>query len=315
MRIAYSCAAIVPLVLCCLWSAAWGGGGFVPLKVVYPAPESSEDKRDADVVELLQLVLDKTVATHGPYRLQPSAPLNEKRYRESLRHDVNISLAWLSVSAENEREFLAVRIPLRKGLLGYRVLVIRRQDQAKFARIQNVEQLKVLRMGQGTGWNDIPLLRANGFNVVVSQSYDNLFNLLANGRVDYLSRGINEAWREVESFRVQYPDLAVEPALMLYYPWPKYFYLNRRNAALAQRLELGLRLAQQDGSFERLFRRYHQSDILHAELGKRRVFCIHNPLFPPQRAAEAQRWWFVPGESFPCPLPAAPAPALPDKKQ
>lgn len=313
MRIAFSCSAV--LVLFCLWSAAWGGGEPVPLKVVYPAPESSEDRRDADVVELLQLVLDKTVATHGPYRLQPSAPLNEKRYRESLRHNVNVSLAWLSVTAENEREFLAVRIPLRKGLLGYRVLIVRQQDQAKFARIRNVDQLKVLRMGQGTGWNDIPLLRANGFNVVVSQSYDNLFSLLANGRVDYLSRGINEAWREVESFRVQYPDLTVEPTLMLYYPWPKYFYLNRKQAALAQRLELGLRLAQQDGSFDRLFRRYHQPDILRAGLDKRRVFCIDNPLFPPQQAAEAQRWWFVPAENFPCPLPAAPVPALPDKKQ
>lgn len=315
MRVASPCSAVVQVALWCLLSAAAGATTADPLKVVYPAPESSEDKRDADVAELLQLVLDKTVASHGPYRLQPSAPLNEKRYRELLRHDAGISLAWLSVTAENERDFLAVRIPLRKGLLGYRVLIVRQQDLPKFARIQSVEQLKNLRMGQGIGWNDIPLLRANGFNVVVSQSYDNLFSQLANGRVDYLSRGINEAWREVESFRVQYPNLAVEPTLMLYYPWPKYFYLNRKNAALAQRLELGLRLAQQDGSFDRLFRRYHQPDILRAELGKRQVFCIDNPLFPPQRAPEAQRWWFVPAENFPCPLPAAPAPALPDKKQ
>lgn len=271
-----------------------------PLLVVYPAPESPDDKRDLDVQELLKLALERTVASHGPYRLQASEPMNENRYRESLRRGVKISLAWLSVTAETERDFLPIRIPLRRGILGYRVFIIRKQDQARFAAIHSVEQLKSLRMAQGTGWNDVPLLRANGFNVAVSASYTNLFELLANGRVDYLSRGINEAWQEVAAFSTQYPELMVEPTLMLYYPWPKYLYVNRKDQALAQRLELGLTLAQQDGSFERLFRRYHQQDINRADFARRQIFCVDNPLFPAGMPVESRRLWFRPYESFAC---------------
>ena len=282
-----------------------------PLLVVYPAPESPDDKRDLDMQELLKLALDHTVASHGPYRLQASEPMNENRYRASLRHGVKISLAWLSVTAETERDFLPVRIPLRRGILGYRVFIIRKQDQARFAAIHSASQLKALRMGQGTGWNDVPLLRANGFNVAIGASYASLFEQLANGRVDYLSRGINEAWQEVAAFRAQYPELMVEPTLMLYYPWPKYLYVNRKDRALAQRLQLGLTLAQQDGSFEQLFRRYHQQDIGRADFARRQVFCVDNQLFPNGFPAESQRWLFRPDESFPCLRPLV----SPDKKQ
>ena len=52
----------------------------------------------------------------------------------------------------------------------------------------------------------MPLLRQR-LHVAISASYASLFEQLANGRVDYLSRGINEAWQEVAAFHAQYPEL------------------------------------------------------------------------------------------------------------
>lgn len=285
---------LTALALLPAWLAA------APLTVIYPAPEAVGDTRDEDVIELLRLALDKTVASYGPYVLQPSVVMNENRYRESLRRGMGVSVGWLSVTADTEREFLAVPVPVRKGVLGYRVFIIRKQDLPRFAQVGSVQQLKALRVGQGVGWNDVPLLRGNGFNVALSQTYEGLFALLAAGRVDYLSRGINEAWREVAQFQSRYPDLVVEPRLMLYYPWPKYFYLNRKDKALAQRLEKGLQRAQQDGSFDALFRRFHQQDLTRANIAERQIFCIENPLFPDGIPPAARQMWYRPSQTFPC---------------
>lgn len=42
-------------------------------------------------------------------------------------------ILWTSTTASRESRALAIKIPLLKGLLGKRVLVIRVKEQAKFA--------------------------------------------------------------------------------------------------------------------------------------------------------------------------------------
>ncbi|MEI8631235.1 hypothetical protein P4S72_02255 [Vibrio sp. PP-XX7] len=47
------------------------------------------------------------------------------------------------------------------------------------------------------------------------------------------SRGLNEIFIEYETFKPQLPDLAIEQHLVLYYPWPKYFFVSKSHPQVA----------------------------------------------------------------------------------
>jgi hypothetical protein len=74
---------------------------------------------------------------------------------------------------------------------------------------------------------------------------------LAAKRFDYFSRGLYQIQSEVNF----YPELElqIEQELMLSYPNEVYFFVNNNNRGLAKRIEAGLRIAQNDGSFDQLF--------------------------------------------------------------
>jgi len=98
---------------------------------------------------------------------------------------------------------------------------------------------------------DADIMQENGLPLVKAVGYGKLFKMLAANRFDYFSRGLYQIQTEVNF----YPNLhlAIEKDLMLHYQNEVYFFVNRDNKALAERLRLGLELAQKDGSFDVLF--------------------------------------------------------------
>jgi hypothetical protein len=140
-------------------------------------------------------------------------------------------------------------------------------------------------------------MRANGFSMVTSSSYENLFGMLIARRFDAFPRGLNEAQRELEARRHIYPQLAVERTLALYFPFPVYFWVNRNNVALARRIERGLRLALADGSFRKLFETYHATEIAKLRREPRRVIQLDNPLLPPGTEPPDTGWWWCEARS------------------
>ena len=67
--------------------------------------------------------------------------------------------------AEREQALLAIRIPLFKGLIGTRLLLINATDQPRFDQITGGAQLRVLHAGQGHDWPDTDILLHNGYAV------------------------------------------------------------------------------------------------------------------------------------------------------
>ena len=65
-----------------------------------------------------------------------------------------------------------------------------------------------------------------------------------------------------------HPKLVMEENLMLYYPSPFYFFVNHNNSALADRIERGLRIAIEDGSFDELFFSVSRNQWARDELNK-----------------------------------------------
>jgi hypothetical protein len=258
--------------------------------------ESALDTRNEYFLAVLNLALEKT-ASEGIWRLEPAEDVTPQSLAlQRLSNNDGIEVVWSMTSIEREKQNRAIRIPLMKGLMGYRLLIIRAEDQQWFRRLQTVDELRELRAGQGHDWPDTEILRANGLSVEGAEDYDSLFSLLQQGRFDYLPRAINEPWEELAAR----PDmgLMVEEGLLLYYPTAEYFFVNPKNTALAGRLERGLRQAIEDGSFDKLFREHpiNANAFGKANLLRRRVIRLDNPLLPIDTPfADKQLWW--PGTS------------------
>ena len=199
----------------------------IETKIVYPADEDEGDTRVNDLKEILQLALKKTESEYGPFELRSSTlKMNRLRYLSELERGRTINIAWSSTSVEMESRFLPLRIPLRKGILGYRIALIAQENQALIDQVKSIEDLKKLTIGQGLGWLDVQLYEANGIKVEQAK-YGNLFRMTTYKRFDLFPRGINEIFSEYALHSKENPTLAIEKNLLIYYPWPYYFFFNK----------------------------------------------------------------------------------------
>ena len=106
--------------------------------------------------------------------------------------------------------------------------------------------------------------------------------MLEGGRFDAFPRGATEAWAEVEANKDL--SLAVEEHLIIRYPLPTYFFVNKNRIELAQDIEHGLMSALQDGEFDRFF---YSSDrvqrfLRRANLQQRKIIDLNNPFLTPE---------------------------------
>ncbi|MHC5067074.1 MAG: hypothetical protein ACYTF0_00660 [Planctomycetota bacterium] len=264
--------------------------------VTYRQVEDGGDQRHAYANQLLSAALDRTAASHGPYRLLPSPPVSYARARDpSFAAGLDNFVFEMSAHREWEKRLLPIRIPLRKGVIGYRLLLIRAQDQEHYQAITDLGQLRRLRAGQGHAWSDVEVLTGQGFRVVTGTSYEGLFAMLRAGRFDYFPRGLTEVFTEHQRYGAGQMPLAIESDLCLYYPLPRYFYTARGNEAIAARIEQGLELMIADGSFERLWWRQHGEQIAAADLSRRRILRIENPLLADDVPFARPELWYQPG--------------------
>lgn len=278
---------IAVLVLCCCSALAQN-------TLVYPAPESELDKRFDDIIEILQLALEITEPEFGAVTLMPfPVSLTEGRGRLLLKQTQQLDVIWSATSIQLEEELLPIRIPLRKGLLSYRISLIDQAQQPRMQQINKLADLQSLLVGQGAGWLDSDIYHYNGVRVVTGL-YDDLFAMLMRGRFDLFPRGIGEVFQEYELRKGDYPELQIEEALLLYYPWPFYFFVHPSNQELATRIEQGLRMMIHDGSFDAIFYRYNQQAIERAQLSERRLIQLENPFLPAATPIDDPTLWFTP---------------------
>lgn len=251
--------------------------------------------------QLIAELMARTTAEFGPYQLAPHTNNMESRRlnKEAIRGE-RINLMWSDAGhADLDNQMIRIPFPLLKGLLGYRVFLIRKQDQPRFSAIRTLDELKKLRLGQGANWGDIQIYRHNGFQVVTGEIYEGLFHMLLSDRFDYFPRGINEAPLEYAAQHEQHPELAIEQTLLLVYRYPVFFYVSRNSPELARRLQSGLEQMQADGSFDRFFFNYYRPVLEQANLAGRRVFYLDNPFLPADTPLQRHELWLDPLKPLP----------------
>jgi hypothetical protein len=243
-------------------------------------------------IDLLKMALEKALGSPHAFILKPlKGDITQARGMSLLQYGFD-SVAYLPTSKEREAHFLAVKIPLMYGMLGFRVFLIHASEQASFAQIDTLQALKNTKTaGFGSQWADMGVLTSNYFKVMGVANYDSLFEMLNAGRFDYFPRGINEAWKERQERYKAFPNLVVEKNLALYYPLPIYFFVNKDNTYLASLIEKGLKAAEKDGSLRKLFLKYHLDIIHQAKLKTRHIFRIVNPNLPKDVPKIDTLWW------------------------
>lgn len=268
-----------------------------PMRYVYNAPESARDTRYEYHWKILATALEKTKATWGPYVMEPSVTMTEKRQAYELRNATGkLTVMYLSTTPEFERDLVPVRIPVDRNLGGYCVFLIRREDRPRFAGIERVDQLARLNFGLGLGWVDVDILRANDLRVVTGSNYDGLFEMLVNRRFDVFLRAAVEVLDEFEQRKAEMPSLAIEDSLVLYYPLPMYFWFPKtaEGERLAARVREGMLAMIEDGTYDRIFSEYQDWKIKALRLNERRILRIANPNVGPETPLADERLWFDP---------------------
>lgn len=221
---------------------------------------------------------------------QMSTQMNQKRkVEEALAGTVDVF--WSMTSKELEETVLPVRIPLFKGLLGNRLLIIRKTDEARFANVKTLADFKQLKAGQNRYWPDASILEANGLPVVTSYQYTNLYPMLEGGRFDYLALGAQEIGDELAS----HPDpaLKIDTHILLQYRSPAYFFVSPKRPELAAAILAGLENMISDGSFDEMFNRELKIDKLYrdAQFEQRVIIRLDTPDLSPLTPIERQELW------------------------
>lgn len=246
--------------------------------------------------KLLELVMEHTRDGGEPVRLQPYPEEVTQNRALALLESGQLDVLALGTNQERESRLMPVRIDILKGMVGFRVFIIRADDQARISRMDDASFRRQLTFGLNSQWADLPIMRRNGYSVETSDSYENLFAMLAERRFDAFPRGLNEAKREVEERRDRYPQLAVERTKAIFFPYPIYFWVRKDNPELAVRIKRGLELSLADGSFRRLFERYHASEIAALKKTSRHVILLDNPVLPAGDPAPDTSWWYAPSK-------------------
>ena len=242
-------------------------------------------------VEMLKLALSKIGSNH---QLEPIyGEMTQTRQVEDVKNG-KLEVMWAGTSKELEDEVEPVRVPLFKGLLGHRFLIIRKGDQARFNNVKDINDLRNIALGQGTAWIDTKVLEANQLNVVKTMKYQNLFYMLDGSRFDAFPRAVFEPFNEIAS-RPELP-LAVEERLMLVYKMDFYLFVNKQNKKLARDLERGLDMAIADGSFDKIFMSSPlvQEAISKGNLKNRIVIPLDNPFNSPETPIDRAEYWIDP---------------------
>ncbi|WP_332852474.1 substrate-binding periplasmic protein [Duganella sp. S19_KUP01_CR8] len=234
---------------------------------------------------ILELLTEALARAPGPEPDQwhwVETRMNQDRAFAQLRTGQDLDIYWSMTSLAREQGVITVRIPLMKGLLGSRLLIIRKESLDKFERIKTLDDLKTVSIGQGLDWPDTAIKTAAGLHVVTSSSYESLFLMLKAKRFDGISLGANEIDDELAKQRD--PDLVVERNIAIAYPAPVFFFVTPKKKALAERIEKGLRLMMEDGSFNTIFDKRWSKSLIANNMKNRLVFQLPNPLLSPQTA-------------------------------
>ncbi len=243
-------------------------------------------------IQLLQLALEKTIPDYGSFRLQEwGIDVTEARGNSQL-NDRAFDITFRVVTPAIEKSLLVIPIELTRGIQGYRLLLVHRDNLPRFAGVKTLDELRAnFVAGFGAQWADLSVLQTNSFRVNTAVESKLLYRMLEAKRFDFFPRGVNEIWDNIVQHSDDAPSMVVEPNLALYYPLVQFFVVAKTDTALAERVRKGLERALADGSMKKLFLSAYKDVLQKARVSQRTEFVLTNPDLPSTGLPDTSWWW------------------------
>ena len=245
--------------------------------------------------ELLKLAMEATVETFGPYELIPfEHKLSFSRRIAFLTAGEKLNVAHFGAFDRHAASLKAVPAPIFRGMLGYRLLIIRKEDEQAFSEVKSLDDLrKSFVAGFSSQWSDMDILTHNNISVVSASSKDHLYRMLNGKRFDFFPRGLSEYENELIELGNRAKNLMVEPTIAIYYPYPVYFFVTPKDKVLADRIKQGLDIILKNGEFQKVFIKYYGETARKVNLYQRKLFVLDSPLQNDSVAIPDRSWWFI----------------------
>ncbi len=256
--------------------------------------QSDIDQRATYKVELLKALMDETRDEFGPYRILSADKVPRPRALSLMIAGDKLNVYYAPADVDWETRVTPIRIPVRRGLLNYRLLLINKNGMDSFVRIKDAADLRRKTVGLRLHWTTTKVMKALGYTIIPTNSYDGLFTMLQHQRYDFSPRGVNEVFGELEARKGSAPDLMIEPRIALFMPMPVYLYVSPQHPRLAKRLRAGFAKIMADGKFEELFAKYFSDQVRRAKLEDRHIINVGNPLLSKETPLRRKELWFYP---------------------
>ncbi|GLX79275.1 hypothetical protein tinsulaeT_26150 [Thalassotalea insulae] len=218
-----------------------------------------------------------------------SGQIPKQRAFDFMNAHQELDVIFGGATINREQQGLAIRIPLLKGLNGWRLPLVHKKTPEIFKNINTLAQFKQLVPGQFHSWSDTKVLESNGIRVEKGSDFEGLFLMLAKQRFDYFPRSILEVFRELNAR--ENLDITIDNSVLIYYPTAYYFYVAHDNEQLAQDITTGLEQAIADGSFDAIFTKHFSQPIEQISAIKRKVFFLNNPYLPEKTPLSRKELW------------------------
>jgi hypothetical protein len=251
--------------------------------VILNKPLSHFDPRYTYTYELMELIFQATPEYASAQVKTAEMNMTRSRIFHELKKGNLLNVVAEAPQKEWDSNLIAVPIPIRKGLQGFRVFIIKDKNREKLVQVDSLQSLTALFTGSGNEWSTRLAMEQAGFIVVTANGYESLFGMLSKQRFITFGRGINEAYQEVESHLALYHDLVVDDQILLEIPLATYFYVSPSFPEIANRIRVGLLRLIENGEFDQFFFQKYCSDILKANMSERMLFKIDNPQVSQER--------------------------------
>ena len=267
-----------------------------PIRIVY-ANLQGRDPALQFSFAVLKLALEKSGT---PFELVKSPyPMTDARAVVEIMNK-NVDVAWLGNSSQSETDLLPVMIPISRGLLGYRIPLIRADKQNAFALVNDVAGLKNLQAGLGVGWPIAAAWHENDLPISTVGTFESLFKMTQAARVDYVPFGAGNIHNYWSQSVKEHPDLVIENHIVVVYPYYDYFFfVHRANQKLHDLIESGLKKAYADGSYKNLFLNHPEfAGLKDLKLEKRRVILLRNFHITKEEFEVEPKYWINPRSPY-----------------
>ena len=215
--------------------------------------------------------------------------LPKDRAFDFMNKNEHVDVIFGGATIEREQKALPIRIPILKGINGWRVPLVNKKKHPLFKQVNSIEQFRKLVPGQFHTWSDTKVLESNNIRVEKGADFEGLFLMLDKERFDYFPRSVLEVDHEYEAHKIL--NITIDNSVLVHYPTANYFYVAKNNQALAKIITFGLEQALADGSFDQLFFKYFAEVIDRVKKNNVKIFSLKNPYLSEKAPLARKELW------------------------